>query len=78
MNVFGIRDNLISDYASFVTSYINVHDPKDIYGEDFPNETFRVLKEKETRFYNEYRTKRLVLEVWKLLKGNHIQIQNGG
>ena len=26
MNVFGIRDNLISDYASFVTSYINVHD----------------------------------------------------
>ena len=31
---------------------------------DFPSETFRVLKEKETRLYNEYRTKRLVLEAW--------------
>lgn len=39
-------------------------DPKDVYGEDFPSETFRVLKEKETRFYNEYRTKRLILEAW--------------
>ena len=28
------------------------------------SETFRVLKEKETRLYNEYRTKRLVLEAW--------------
>ncbi len=35
--------------------------PKDVYGEDFPSETFRVLKDKETRLYNEYRTKRLVL-----------------
>ena len=29
------------------------------------SETFRVLKEKETRLYNEYCTKRLVLEAWK-------------
>jgi len=28
VNVFGIRDNPISDYASFVTSCINVHDPQ--------------------------------------------------
>ncbi len=42
-------------------------DPKDVYGEDFPSETFRVLKEKETRLYGEYRTKRLILEAWQQL-----------
>lgn len=31
----------------------------------FPGETFRVLKEKEFRQYNEYRTRRLVLEAWE-------------
>jgi hypothetical protein len=31
---------------------------------DFPGETFHVLKEKEEREYGEYRTRRLVLEVW--------------
>ena len=36
-------------------------DPKDVYGPDFPGETFRVLKEKEERLYGEYRTRRLVL-----------------
>ncbi len=39
-------------------------DPADVYGPDFPGETFRVLKEKETRLYGEYRTRRLVLEAW--------------
>ncbi len=29
-------------------------DPQDVYGPDFPGETFRVLKEKETRLYGEY------------------------
>jgi hypothetical protein len=37
-------------------------DPKDVYGEGFPSETFRVLKEKEIKQFGEYRTKRLVLE----------------
>jgi nucleotidyltransferase/DNA polymerase involved in DNA repair len=36
-------------------------DPADVYGPDFPGETFRVLKEKGTRQYGEYRTRRLVL-----------------
>ena len=36
-------------------------DPANIYGADFPSETFRVLKEKEIRLYGEYRTARLVL-----------------
>jgi len=35
-----------------------------VYGEDFSGETVRVLKEKEIRLYDEYRTRRLVLEVW--------------
>ena len=33
-------------------------------GEDYPSETFRVLKEGEIRAYGEYRTRRLVLEAW--------------
>lgn len=40
-------------------------DPQDVYGPDFPGETFRVLKDKEIRLYGEYRTKRLVLEAWE-------------
>ena len=39
-------------------------DPADVHGPDFPGETFRVLKEKETAKYGEYRTRRLVLEAW--------------
>ena len=35
-----------------------------VHGPDFPGETFRVLKEKETAKYGEYRTRRLVLEAW--------------
>ena len=43
-------------------------DPKEVHGEDFPGETFRVLKEKEVRLYGEYRTRRLVLEAWDNLE----------
>ena len=39
-------------------------DPKEVHGEDFPGETFRVLKEKEVKQFGEYRTRRLVLEAW--------------
>ena len=42
-------------------------DPQDVYGPDFPGETFRVLKEKEIRQFGEYRTRRLVLEAWDRL-----------
>ena len=44
-------------------------DPKEVYGEDFPGETFRVLKDKELRLYGEYRTRRLVLEAWDGMGG---------
>ncbi len=39
-------------------------DPKEVYGEAFPGETFRVLKEKEIKQFGEYRTRRLVLEAY--------------
>lgn len=28
MNVFDLRDRLIRDYASFVSSFVNIRDPK--------------------------------------------------
>lgn len=39
-------------------------DPAEIRGPDYPSETFRVLKNNETRKYGEYRTARLVLDAW--------------
>lgn len=39
-------------------------DPSSVMGEDYPSETFRVLKENEIREFGEYRTMRLVLEAW--------------
>ena len=42
-------------------------DPADIYGDDYPSETFRVLKNNETRQFGEYLTRRLVLEAWDRL-----------
>jgi hypothetical protein len=44
-----------------------VLDPKDVFGENFPSETFRVLKEREQKEYGEYRTQRLVLEAFDKL-----------
>jgi len=43
-------------------------DPADIMGEDYPSETFRVLKNKQLREFGEYRTQRLVLEAWEKLE----------
>jgi hypothetical protein len=42
-------------------------DPADVMGADYPSETFRVLKNNETRQFGEYRTRRLVLEAWDAL-----------
>ena len=42
-------------------------DPADIYGPDFPSETFRVLKNNEIKKYGEYRTQRLVLAAWDMM-----------
>lgn len=43
-------------------------DPSDIMGDDYPSETFRVLKNKERKEFGEYRTQRLVLEAWDKLE----------
>jgi hypothetical protein len=42
-------------------------DPADIMGEDYPSESFRVLKNKEIKEFGEFRTKRLVLSAWDRL-----------
>jgi len=44
-------------------------DPADVYGSDFPSETFRVLKNNEIKQFGEYRTQRLVLEAWDRIFG---------
>jgi hypothetical protein len=44
-------------------------DPADVMGDDYPSETFRVLKNSELRDYGEYRTQRLVLEAWDRMTG---------
>ena len=44
-------------------------DPHSVMGEDYPSETFRVLKEGEIAKYGEYRTQRLVLEAWDRMDG---------
>jgi hypothetical protein len=43
-------------------------DPADVMGENYPSETFRVLKKNEIREFGEYRTQRLVLEAWDKLE----------
>ncbi len=44
-------------------------DPADVYGPDFPSETFRVLKNNEIKKFGEYRTQRLVLDAWDRMFG---------
>jgi hypothetical protein len=45
-------------------------DPNDALGDEFPSETFRVLKENERAKYGEYRTQRLVIEAFDRLSRN--------
>ncbi len=45
-------------------------DPKEVHGEEFPSESFRVLKYKEIRAWGEYRTGRLVMEAWDRQEGS--------
>jgi hypothetical protein len=42
-------------------------DPTDTHGDDYPSETFRVLKNNELKAHGYYRTGRLVLEAWDAL-----------
>ena len=51
-------------YGLDTEDLVYILDPEDICGKGCINETFRVLKDNELRQYEEYRTKRLVLEAW--------------
>jgi hypothetical protein len=42
-------------------------DPKDLFGANFPGETFRILRNRDVSEYGEYRTRRLVLEAFDKL-----------
>ena len=42
-------------------------DPSEVMGDDYPSETFRVLKKGEMSEFQEYRTQRLVLAAWDQL-----------
>lgn len=46
-------------------------DPADVEGEDYPSETFRVLKKKEINQFGDYRTRSMVLEAWDRLVPDH-------
>ncbi|MFM2288584.1 MAG: hypothetical protein RL684_1727 [Pseudomonadota bacterium] len=41
-------------------------------GEDYPSETFRVLKNNELREFGECRTRRLVPEAWETLQSGEL------
>lgn len=65
--------NKILAYYEYCFAHLNglttedlryILDPEDVCGPGCINETFRVLKDNETRQFGEYRTKRLVLEAW--------------
>jgi hypothetical protein len=47
-------------------------DPAAVLGDDYPSETFRVLKNKELREFGEYRTQRLVLAAWDALAAHAV------
>jgi hypothetical protein len=48
-------------------------DPADVMGEDYPSETFRVLKNNEMKKFGEYRTRRLVLEAWNRMEAGDLK-----
>lgn len=55
-----------------------VLDPKDVMGEDYPSETFRVLQKNEIAKFGEYRTQRLVLDAYDSLVGQGMRPRTEG
>jgi hypothetical protein len=51
---------------------VYILDPAEAKGPDYPSETFRVLKNNETRKYGEYRTRRLVMEAWDRMEAGDL------
>ena len=48
-------------------------DPADVMGEDYPSETFRVLKNNEMKKFGEYRTRLLVLDAWDRMEAGDLK-----
>ena len=48
-------------------------DPVDPLGDDYPSETFRVLKNNEIRKFGDYRTRRFVLEAWDRMEAGDLK-----
>lgn len=61
---FAIKYELTRDELRYVL------DPHDVKGKDYPSETFRGIKKNEKKQFGEYRTQRLVLEVFDRMTGN--------
>ena len=67
-----LRAKLISELDAFYAAAYKltreelryILDPAELMGDDYPSETFRVLKNREIKEHGEYRTQRLVLEAW--------------
>ena len=47
-----------------------IFDPSQVFGDDFPSQTFRVLRSIEIREFGEYRSRRLALEAWDRMFGS--------
>ena len=47
--------------------------PAEVMDADCPSETFRVLKDKERKEFDEYRTQRLVLAAWDKLERGELR-----
>lgn len=62
-----LANNNLEDITSLTLYY-----PADIMGEDYPSETFRVLKKNEIREFGEYHTQRLVLAAWDQLESGEL------
>jgi hypothetical protein len=63
---FAQKYNLTRDELCYIL------DPQDVKGTAYPSETFRVLKTKELAQFDEYRTRRLVLDAWDRLTTSNI------
>jgi len=59
-------------YGLTTDQFRYIVDPVDVMGEDYPSETFRVLKNSDLRMFGEFRTQRLALEAWDQLSSGRL------
>lgn len=66
-----VRSELDAYYAHLYglarEELLYILDPCDVFGSDYPSETFRIMKERDEQEFGEYRTRRLVLEAFDKL-----------